>query len=74
MRAIIPHHSILILTSEGARIKDPCVRKLAASIIEAQKRKIAEMKAQIIDLQGGPKRYRRLTASNRGELTSRVCD
>lgn len=33
MRAMIPHHSIAILTSERARITDPRVRKLADQII-----------------------------------------
>lgn len=51
MRAMIPHHSIAILTSERARIKDPRVRKLADGIIEAQRREIAEMKTLINDLQ-----------------------
>lgn len=55
MRAMIPHHSIAILTSGRARIKDPRVRKLADGIIEAQRLEIAEMKALIADLQGGPK-------------------
>lgn len=54
MRAMIPHHSIAILTSERAEISDPRVRKLADEIIEAQRREIAEMKALIADLQGGP--------------------
>lgn len=54
MRAMIPHHSIAILTSERAGISDPRVRKLADEIIEAQRREIAEMKALIADLQGGP--------------------
>ncbi|WP_083579171.1 DUF305 domain-containing protein [Tardibacter chloracetimidivorans] len=44
MRAMIPHHSIAIMTSERARITDPRVRKLADEIIEAQRREIAEMK------------------------------
>jgi hypothetical protein len=47
MRAMIPHHSIAILTSERAGIKDPRVRKLADGIIEAQRREIGEMKALI---------------------------
>jgi uncharacterized protein (DUF305 family) len=47
MRAMIPHHSIAILTSERAGIKDPRVRKLADGIIEAQRREIREMKALI---------------------------
>lgn len=55
MRAMIPHHSIAILTSTRANIKDPRVRKLADGIIEAQRREIAEMKALIVDLEGGKK-------------------
>lgn len=50
MEAMIPHHSIAILTSERAQIKDPRVRQLADNIIEAQKREIAEMKKLIEDL------------------------
>ena len=52
MRAMIPHHSIAILTSERAQITDPRVRKLADEIIEAQRREIAEMKALIDELEG----------------------
>lgn len=51
MRAMIPHHSIAILTSERARITDPRVRKLADGIIEAQRREIDEMKALIADIE-----------------------
>ena len=47
MRAMIPHHSIAILTSERAHIADPRVRKLADQIIEAQRREIGETKALI---------------------------
>ena len=54
MRAMIPHHSIAILTSERANISDPRVRTLADQIIEAQKKEIEEMKALIVDLNGGP--------------------
>jgi hypothetical protein len=54
MEAMIPHHSIAILTSERARISDPRVKKLAQEIIEAQRREINEMKALIADLNGGP--------------------
>ena len=50
MRAMIPHHSIAILTSERAHISDPRVRKLADQIIESQRREIAEMKSLIADL------------------------
>ncbi|CAN5380228.1 DUF305 domain-containing protein [soil metagenome] len=51
MKAMIPHHSIAILTSERANITDPRVRKLADGIIEAQRREIAEMKQLINDLE-----------------------
>jgi hypothetical protein len=54
MRAMIPHHSIAILTSERAHIADPRVRELADGIIEAQRREIAEMKALIADLDKPP--------------------
>lgn len=52
MKAMIPHHSIAILTSERAQIDDPRVRDLADRIIEAQREEIAEMKAYIADLEG----------------------
>lgn len=51
MKAMIPHHSIAILTSERAHITDPRVRKLADQIIESQRNEIDEMKALIDDLQ-----------------------
>ncbi len=54
MKAMIPHHSIAILTSERATIKDPEVRKLADGIITAQKREITEMKAMIKRLEQQP--------------------
>ena len=47
MKGMIPHHSIAILTSERADIKDPEVRKLAGEIIAAQKKEIDEMKKMI---------------------------
>ncbi|MCA9886042.1 MAG: DUF305 domain-containing protein [Anaerolineae bacterium] len=43
MSAMIPHHSIAILTSENANIEDVRVRELADGIIEAQRREIQEM-------------------------------
>lgn len=51
MKAMIPHHSIAILTSERANISDPRVRELADGIIKAQRKEIAEMKALIKDLE-----------------------
>lgn len=47
MKAMIPHHSIAILTSERADIKDPEVKQLAEDIIKAQKKEIEEMKVMI---------------------------
>jgi len=54
MKAMIPHHSIAIMTSERAHIKDPEVRKLADGIIDAQVREIAQMKQMIARLQANP--------------------
>ncbi len=51
MKAMIPHHSIAILTSERAQISDPRVRQLADGIIETQRREIAEMEAMIDSLE-----------------------
>jgi uncharacterized protein (DUF305 family) len=50
MRAMIPHHSIAILTSERATITDPRVRELADTIIETQRKEIAEMEQLIEEL------------------------
>jgi hypothetical protein len=50
MKAMIPHHSIAILTSERADIDDVRVRELADEIIEAQRREIAEMNWLIRDI------------------------
>lgn len=55
MKAMIPHHSIAILTSERADIEDPEVKKLANDIIEAQKKEIEEMKLMIKRLENEKK-------------------
>lgn len=47
MQAMIPHHSIAILTSKRAEINDPEVEQLAREIIEAQEKEIKEMKQLI---------------------------
>lgn len=54
MKAMIPHHSIAILTSSEAEIRDPRVRRLADEIIEAQVQEIAEMRALIAALEAEP--------------------
>ncbi|MFM9425536.1 hypothetical protein RCH10_001972 [Variovorax sp. GrIS 2.14] len=51
MRAMIPHHSIAIMTSKRAHITDPRVRKLADGIADTQVREIAEMKQLIQDIE-----------------------
>ena len=51
MKGMIPHHSIAILTSERADLKDPEVKKLAEEIIEAQKKEIVQMQEMIIRLE-----------------------
>jgi hypothetical protein len=51
MRAMIPHHSIAILTSERANLSDPRVRELADTIIETQREEISEMEELIRELE-----------------------
>ena len=51
MKAMIPHHSIAIMTSERAEIDDVRVKKLANEIIKAQRREIKEMEWLINDIQ-----------------------
>lgn len=51
MSAMIPHHSIAILTSNRANIKDKRVQKLATNIIEAQEREIKEMQWLLKDIE-----------------------
>lgn len=49
-KAMIPHHSIAILTSERANIEDKRVRDLADRIIKAQREEIKEMQWLIKDI------------------------
>ena len=51
MKAMIPHHSIAILTSERAHLQDARVRTLADGIIATQRREIAEMEGLIDSLE-----------------------
>ncbi|MFO7699824.1 MAG: DUF305 domain-containing protein [Acidimicrobiia bacterium] len=50
MSAMIPHHSIAILTSERSELSDVRVCELAVEIIEAQRREIDEMDWLIADI------------------------
>ncbi len=50
MSAMIPHHSIAIMTSSRANLTDPRVRELADSIVYAQDKEVAEMRYLIADI------------------------
>lgn len=50
MRAMIPHHSIAIMTSQRAGISDARVDKLSREIVLAQNREISEMRYLIADI------------------------
>ena len=50
MSAMIPHHSIAIMTSKRAEITDPRVKTLAEEIVVAQNREIAEMRYLLADI------------------------
>lgn len=50
LRAMIPHHSIAILTSERSELSDVRTCELAVEIIEAQRREIAEMDWLVADI------------------------
>ncbi len=55
MKAMIPHHSIAILTSERAGIEDVRVRELADTITATQRKEIKEMDWLVEDIEAnGP--------------------
>lgn len=54
MKAMIPHHSIAVMTSSRAHIRDARVRALADGILATQVREIAKMKELIADLERAP--------------------
>lgn len=55
MKAMIPHHSIAILTSERAGIEDVRVRELADGIAATQRKEMKEMDWLVQDIeQNGP--------------------
>lgn len=51
MSAMIPHHSIAIMTSGRAELTDARVEKLAHDIVLAQNREISEMRYLIADIE-----------------------
>ena len=64
-KAMIPHHSIAILTSERANIEDRRVRDLADNIIAAQRREIREMQWLIEDIRANGKAMTEVEAAAR---------
>lgn len=44
MKGMIPHHSIAVMVSKKAHLKDPEVIRLSQNIISAQEKEIAQMK------------------------------
>lgn len=65
MKAMIPHHSIAIMTSERAGIEDVRVRELANAIIRAQRREIKEMEWLISDIENNGAARTRSAAGDR---------
>ncbi|WP_367370820.1 DUF305 domain-containing protein [Leuconostoc carnosum] len=51
MRAMIPHQSTAIMTSENANLTDSRVQQLSEEIIQAQEEEIAEMEQLIEDIE-----------------------
>ncbi len=50
---MIPHHSITFLSNSRANITGPRAKRLADGIIKTQPLEIDEMKALILDMEGG---------------------
>ena len=73
MKAMIPHHSIAVLTSRRAQISDPRVRELADAIIEAQVKEIAQMEMLLEDIEeNGEQGSGELLAPRTAELTAEL--
>jgi len=51
MKAMIPHHSTAIMTSENANLTDPRAQQLSREIIQTQEEEITEMKLLIDDIE-----------------------
>ena len=62
---MIPHHSIAIMTSERADIRDVRVRELAKGIIRAQRREIGKMRWLMNDIDAN------VIAATRAEAAAR---
>jgi len=51
MKAMIPHHSTAIMTSENANLTDPRAQQLSREIIQTQEEEITQMKLLIDDIE-----------------------
>lgn len=70
MKAMIPHHSIAVLTSRRAQISDPRVRELADAIIQAQVKEVAQMEMLLEDIeQNGEQGTDEVLPARSAELT-----
>jgi hypothetical protein len=69
MSAMIPHHSIAIMTSSRANISDSRVKKLSDEIVYAQDKEIAEMRYLIADIEEAGER-RETTSGKKAKLVS----
>ena len=47
LKSMIPHHAGAILMCEKARVQDPAIKQLCATIIQSQQAEIADMKARL---------------------------
>ena len=50
LKSMIPHHAGAILMCEKARVQDPAIKQLCATIIQSQQAEIADMKARLATL------------------------
>ena len=69
MRAMIPHHSIVINNARKADIRDPHVRELADEIIALQVREIRTMKLLIEDIERSGRRSDTLLPARPASVT-----
>jgi hypothetical protein len=51
---VIPHHSIAVLTSERAHVRDPKVGRLADGFVEAKERETSAMRQSTVNTEAVP--------------------
>ncbi|MCA1456072.1 hypothetical protein I6F35_23175 [Bradyrhizobium sp. BRP22] len=50
---VIPHHSVVLLTSERAHVRDPKVGRISDGFIESQEREISAMRQSVGNFETG---------------------